>query len=185
MRTSKENEAELSNHRCTVFAPHCCESPEIQAEQNRFPIFCYVVVDAVKYYGKRKILQGCSYEGWLNRAWLIQTISWYLPRRVGWPCPVRFALKRTPVSWVWAIVFVFHMDFTGFLVIVETRKYVCSSIVAASESWMTTIFAIPWYTGIWMWNSQSHWDEVLSWELFMKYRIWDLGKLIYRVNELS
>ena len=75
MRTSKENEAELSNHRCTVFAPHCCESPEIQAEQNRFPIFCYVVVDAVKYYGKRKILQGCSYEGWLNT--LVSICIWY------------------------------------------------------------------------------------------------------------
>ena len=65
-----------------------------------------------------------------NRAWPIQTISRFLPRRVGWPCPVRFALKRTPVSWGWATVFVFYMNFTGFLVIVETRKYVCSSIVA-------------------------------------------------------
>ena len=87
---------------------------------------------------------------------------------VWWAKWARWAL------WGWATVFVFHMDFTGFLVIVETRKYVCSSIVAASESWMTTIFAIPWYTRIWMWNSQSPCDKFLSWALFMKYRIWDL-----------
>ena len=50
-------------------------------------------------YGKRiKILHGCPFEGWPNRAWPIQPISRFLPKRVGWPCPVRSALKRTPVQ---------------------------------------------------------------------------------------
>ena len=40
----------------------------------------------------------CPFEDWPNRAWPIQPISWFLPKRWGWPCPVRSALKRTPVQ---------------------------------------------------------------------------------------
>ena len=41
-----------------------------------------------------KILYGCPFEGWPP----IQPISRFLPKRVGWPCPVRSALKRTPMQ---------------------------------------------------------------------------------------
>ena len=55
--------------------------------------------NVVEYYGKRiKILHGCPFEGWPNRAWSIQPISQFLTKRVGWPCPVRSALKKTPVQ---------------------------------------------------------------------------------------
>ena len=55
--------------------------------------------NVVEHYEKRiKILHSCPFEGWPNRAWPIQPISRYLPKRVGWPCPVRSALKRTPVQ---------------------------------------------------------------------------------------
>ena len=42
------------------------------SRQNRSPIFWYVVLNnnAVEHYGKRiKILHGCRFEGWPNRAW--------------------------------------------------------------------------------------------------------------------
>ena len=55
--------------------------------------------NAKEYYGKRiKILHGCPFEGWPNRTWPIQPISQFLPKRVGWPCPVSSAFKRTPVK---------------------------------------------------------------------------------------
>ena len=41
--------------------------------------------------GKRiKIMHGCPFDG--------TAIQAHLPKRVGWPCPVRSALKRTPVQ---------------------------------------------------------------------------------------
>ena len=57
-------------------------------------IFC--ANDIVEHYGKRiEILHGCPFEGWPNRAWPFKP---FLPKWVGWPCPVRSALKRTPVQ---------------------------------------------------------------------------------------
>ena len=64
--------------------------------QNRSPIFWYVVLIMFRTYGKRiKILYGCPFEGWPNRAWPSHPF-WQL--LVEWPCPVRSALKRTPVQ---------------------------------------------------------------------------------------
>ena len=38
----------------------------------------------LQHYGKIiKILHGCPFEGWPNRAWSIQQISRFLPKRVG------------------------------------------------------------------------------------------------------
>ena len=59
----------------------------------------------VEHYGKRiKILHGCPFEGWPNRAWPFKP---FLPKRVGWLCPVKSALKRTPVH-----------DFNSFSIII-------------------------------------------------------------------
>ena len=65
-------------------------------EQKRSPNFLFVVCtyNSVDHYGKRiKIHHGCPFEGWSNRP-----ISRFLPKRVGWPCPVRSVLKRTPMQ---------------------------------------------------------------------------------------
>ena len=52
--------------------------------------------NVVEYYGKRiEILHGHPFEGWPNRARPSHPF-WQL--LVGWPCPVRSALKRTPVQ---------------------------------------------------------------------------------------
>ena len=42
-----------------------------------------------------KILHGCPFEGWPNRT---QPSKPFLPKRVGWPCPVSSAFKRTPLQ---------------------------------------------------------------------------------------
>ena len=89
-----------------------CESQEIWTGQNRSPILWYVVHTnhLIELYEKRiKILHGLPFEGWPNMAWPIQPISQFLPKRVGWPCPVRSALKRTPVQ-----------DFNSFSIIIST-----------------------------------------------------------------
>ena len=50
--------------------------------------------NVVQHYGKRiKILHGCPFEGWPNRI-----IPPFLTDVLGWPCPVRSALKRTPTQ---------------------------------------------------------------------------------------
>ena len=45
-----------------------------------------------------KILHGCPFESCPNWAQPIQSISQFLLKRLGWPCLVRSALKRTPVQ---------------------------------------------------------------------------------------
>ena len=53
----------------------------------------------IEHYEKKSIiLHRCPFEGWPNWAWPIQPISWFLPKRMGWLCPVRSALKRKPVQ---------------------------------------------------------------------------------------
>ena len=39
-----------------------------------------------------KILHGCPFEGWPNRAWPFHS---FWQKGLGWPCPVRSALKNT------------------------------------------------------------------------------------------
>ena len=57
-----------------------------------------VADNVMEHYGKRiKILHGCPLEGWPNRAWPWPSKP-YLPKRVGWPCPVRSSHIRTPVQ---------------------------------------------------------------------------------------
>ena len=52
--------------------------------------------NVVDHYGRRiKILHGCPFEGWPNRARPSHPF-WQLLG--GWPCPVSSALKRTPVQ---------------------------------------------------------------------------------------
>jgi hypothetical protein len=53
------------------------------------PILLYVVLIMylLEHYGKRiRILHGCLFEGWSNRA---QAFEPFLPKKMGWPCPVR------------------------------------------------------------------------------------------------
>ena len=73
-----------------IYLPNTlCESPDIWTGQNSSPILLCGANNEVEHYGKRiKILHGP------NRAWLSKP---FLPKRVGWPCPVRSALKRTAV----------------------------------------------------------------------------------------
>ena len=57
--------------------------------------------------GKRiKILHGCSFEGWPNRAWPVQ------PQRVEWLCPIRSDLKRTTVLHFNSFFIMFHYIFS-------------------------------------------------------------------------
>ena len=58
--------------------------------QNRSPIFRYVVL--IK---RIKILHGCPFEGWPNRA---RPSHLFWQKGLGWLCPVRSALRRTPVQ---------------------------------------------------------------------------------------
>ena len=51
-------------------------------------------------------------EGCTNRAWPIQPISRFLPKRVGWPCPVRSALKRKPVQYFNSFSIMFYYIFS-------------------------------------------------------------------------
>ena len=73
-----------------IYLPNTlCESPDIWTGQSRSPILLCGANNEVEYYGKRiQILHGP------NRAWLSKP---FLPKRLGWPCPVRSALKRTTV----------------------------------------------------------------------------------------
>ena len=56
------------------------------------------IYNVKEHYGKMIIILLRLPEGWPNRAWPIQPINRSLPKRVGWPCPVRSALKRIPVQ---------------------------------------------------------------------------------------
>ena len=83
------------------YASHCSESRvhlrlEFQVRYFSDQKWLKLPLDVwTNYYGQRiKILHGCPFKGWPNRAWPSKP---FLPKRVGWPCPVRSALKRTPV----------------------------------------------------------------------------------------
>ena len=75
-----------------------CESPELK----RSPIFWYDGANNVEeHYGNIiKILYGCPFEGWTNRAWpshpFWAEIGWLA--KMAMPCPVKSALKRKPVQ---------------------------------------------------------------------------------------
>ena len=81
-----------------------CENPEIWTGQNRSPIFWYVVLNnnVVEHYEKRiKILHGCPFEGWPNRA---RPSKPFLPKRVGrsskgHPCMI-LILSYCYISWL-------------------------------------------------------------------------------------
>jgi hypothetical protein len=52
--------------------------------------------NVVEDYGKIiKILHGCPFEGWPNRE---RPFHPFWQKELGWPCPVRSALKRTPME---------------------------------------------------------------------------------------
>ena len=67
----------------------------VQKSRNSSPVFLICGANnAVEHYGKRiKILHGCPFEGWPNRA---RQSHPFWQKGLGWPCPVRSALKRTP-----------------------------------------------------------------------------------------
>ena len=55
--------------------------------------------NVVEHYGKRiKILHGCPFEGWPNRARPSHTFWQKSADWLNWLCPVRSALKRTPMQ---------------------------------------------------------------------------------------
>ena len=93
----------------------------------------------VEHYGKRiKILHGCPFEGWPNRAWPIQPISWFLPKRVGWPCPVRSALERTPVQDFNSSIMLYYIIITTYQ---KTGDLFCSLIFLDFRS-VRTVYQI-------------------------------------------
>ena len=77
--------------------------------------------NVAEHYGKRiKLLHGCPIEGWPNRTWPIQPISRFLPKRVGWPCPVRSALKRTPCRNL--IIFLYNVLLCKYIISTTYQK---------------------------------------------------------------
>ena len=82
-----------------VLFAHCANVQKYEQCKIGLHFFICGAYNAAEHYGKRiKLLWGCPFEGWLNRTWPIQPISQFLPKSVGWPCPVRSALKRTPLQ---------------------------------------------------------------------------------------
>ena len=83
--------------------------------QNRSPIFFICVAkNVVENYRKIiEILHGRPFEGWPNRAppfylfWQ-KSADW-----LNWPCPVRSALKRTPVQDFYCFSIMFYYIFSN------------------------------------------------------------------------
>ena len=106
--------------------------------------------NAVEYYGKRiKILHGCPFEGWPNRA---RPFKPFLPKRVGWPCPVRSALKRTPVQ-----------DFNSFSILFY---YIISTTYQKIGDLFCLVIFLDFRT-VWVQGSSTKDSNNFSWSLLM------------------
>ena len=76
--------------------PHYAKVQKYEERKIGLQFFICFATNVVDHYVKRiKMLHGCPFEGRPNRVWPSKP---FLPKWVGWPCPVRSAPKRTPVQ---------------------------------------------------------------------------------------